>query len=73
MLTDYVHFGGSASGRVATYRRGSGRLLWDLDLGSPLVAVFLRTNQEMASVPFTSMEDATLDRLALTNDRDHLL
>uniref|UniRef100_A0A1B6MTN9 non-specific serine/threonine protein kinase n=1 Tax=Graphocephala atropunctata TaxID=36148 RepID=A0A1B6MTN9_9HEMI len=73
-ITNYgfIHFGCSSSGRVSTYERTSGRLLWDLDFGSPLVGVFLRANQDMASVPFTSVEDGTLDRLALGSDKDQL-
>ncbi|XP_046660602.1 serine/threonine-protein kinase/endoribonuclease IRE1 [Homalodisca vitripennis] len=73
-ITNYgfVHFGGSSSGRVSTYERASGRLLWDQDFGSPLVGMFIRANQDMASVPFTSVEDDTLDRLALGSDKDQL-
>ncbi|XP_054285066.1 serine/threonine-protein kinase/endoribonuclease IRE1 [Macrosteles quadrilineatus] len=68
----FVHFGASSSGRVSTYDRSSGRLLWDRDFGSPLVGVFLRQDQDVTSVPFTSVEDKTLDRLALSHDRDQL-
>ncbi|RZF48446.1 hypothetical protein LSTR_LSTR007931 [Laodelphax striatellus] len=76
---ELAHFGGSASGRVSTYDRRSGALLWEHDFGSPMVALYARSScgrncnygggQDLVSVPFASVDDATLDRLPLFHGR----
>uniref|UniRef100_A0A1B6C1J1 non-specific serine/threonine protein kinase n=1 Tax=Clastoptera arizonana TaxID=38151 RepID=A0A1B6C1J1_9HEMI len=69
---EFVHFGGSSSGRVTTFNRRSGVLLWEHNYGSPLIALYTRHNQELISIPFTSVEENTLDRLQFSNMRDKL-
>lgn len=55
-----------------TFDRHSGSLLWEQDYGSPLVAIYLRYGQDLTTIPFTSVEDTTLDKLPFTRDRDKL-
>lgn len=69
---DLVHFSSSSSGRVVTFDRHSGSLLWEQDYGSPLVAIYIRYGQDLMTIPFTSVEDTTLEKLPFTRDRDKL-
>ncbi|XP_075231687.1 serine/threonine-protein kinase/endoribonuclease IRE1-like [Lycorma delicatula] len=69
---ELVHFSGSSSGRVATFDRRNGALLWEQDYGSPVVALYSKGNQDLVSIPFTSLEETTLDRLPFSGDKDKL-
>ncbi|XP_012271622.1 serine/threonine-protein kinase/endoribonuclease IRE1 isoform X2 [Orussus abietinus] len=60
---DLVHFTTSSTGRVVTLNRRLGFLLWELDLGSPVIAAYTVSDDGLTSVPFTSVADGTLDHL----------
>ncbi|XP_066900695.1 serine/threonine-protein kinase/endoribonuclease IRE1 isoform X1 [Halyomorpha halys] len=66
----YVHVSGSASGRVRTFDRQSGLLLWEKDFGSPMVSLFWQWGQDVYSIPFTSAADSSLDSLPFILHRD---
>lgn len=57
---DFVHFTSTSSGRLITVDRRRGNLVWDGDLNSPVVAVYLLDNEGLISVPFTSLSNHTL-------------
>ncbi|XP_012256735.2 serine/threonine-protein kinase/endoribonuclease IRE1 [Athalia rosae] len=60
---ELVHFSTSSSGRLVTLDRRLGVALWELDLESPVVAVYTVNDDGLVSVPFTSVADDTLDHL----------
>lgn len=55
-----VHFTSTSSGRVITLDRRRGNLLWDGDLGSPVVGAYLLDPEGLISVPFTSLANHTI-------------
>lgn len=71
-FAELVHFSGSSSGRMSTFDRRTGALLWEQDYGSPVVALYSKGNQDLVSIPFTSLEEMTLRRLPFNADRDKL-
>lgn len=66
----YVHVSGSGSGRVKTFDRKTGQLLWESDFGSPMVSLYWQWAQDVYSVPFTSAADSSLDSLPFILHRD---
>lgn len=63
-FSDVIIFASSSTGRIlATNRRGS--LLWDQEIGSPLVSSYLMDAEGLLVVPFTSMANHTLAHLAV--------
>ncbi|XP_017884608.1 serine/threonine-protein kinase/endoribonuclease ire-1 isoform X2 [Ceratina calcarata] len=60
---DLVHFTTSSTGRVVTVDRRLGIMLWELDLESPVTALYLVKDDGLITVPFTSVADETLDLL----------
>ncbi|XP_066601348.1 serine/threonine-protein kinase/endoribonuclease IRE1-like isoform X2 [Prorops nasuta] len=60
---DLVHFTTSSTGRIVTLDRRLGVILWELDLGSPVIAAYTVNNDGLIAVPFTSIAEATLDLL----------
>lgn len=61
---DLVHFTTSSTGRVATVDRRLGRILWKLDLKSPVIAMYIVTKDGLLTVPFTSIADSLLEKFA---------
>lgn len=62
-FTDLVHFTTSSTGRIVTVDRRLGIILWELDVQSPVIAVYLVEEEGLLTVPFTSVADETLDLL----------
>ncbi|XP_051171210.1 serine/threonine-protein kinase/endoribonuclease IRE2 [Leptopilina boulardi] len=60
---DLVHFTTSSTGRVVTMNRRLLKVLWDVDLGSPVIAVYTVSKDGLTAVPFTSVAEEALDRL----------
>ncbi|CAG9832376.1 unnamed protein product [Diabrotica balteata] len=60
---DYVHFTSTSTGQVVTLNRRLGNLLWDKDLGSPVIGVYLLDSEGLLSLPFTSLANQTLSYL----------
>ncbi|XP_071565935.1 serine/threonine-protein kinase/endoribonuclease IRE1 [Temnothorax nylanderi] len=60
---DLVHFTTSSTGRVVTLDR-LGRILWKLDLKSPVIAMYTVTKNGLLMVPFTSIADPLLEKFA---------
>lgn len=58
--TEFLHFSGSSSGLTVTLDRESGTFMWQKDLTSPVVAVFLLSPEGLLSVPFTTVSDGVL-------------
>lgn len=60
MQTEWLHLSGSETGLTVTLDRNKGTFLWQKDLSSPVVAVFLLGPDGLLSVPFTTVSDGTL-------------
>ncbi|XP_011874492.1 PREDICTED: serine/threonine-protein kinase/endoribonuclease IRE1-like [Vollenhovia emeryi] len=61
---DLVHFTTSSTGRVVTVDRRLGRILWKLDLKSPVIAMYTVTKDGLLTVPFKSIADSLLEKFA---------
>lgn len=59
----YLHFTGSGSGLTVTLDRESGTFMWQKDLNSPVVAVFVLGPEGLLSVPFTTVSDGALKNI----------
>lgn len=59
-LIGYLHFSGSSTGLTVTLDRHTGTYIWQKDLNSPVVAVFLLGPEGLLSVPFTTVSDEAL-------------
>lgn len=64
-FSDLVHFSTSSTGRVVTLDR-LGKILWKLDLGSPMIAAYISSKDNLIAVPFTSVAEETFDHLLET-------
>ncbi|KZC13752.1 PREDICTED: serine/threonine-protein kinase/endoribonuclease IRE1 [Dufourea novaeangliae] len=60
---DLVHFTTSSTGRIVTVDRRLGIVLWELDVQSPVIAVYVVRKEGLLTIPFTSVADGTLDLL----------
>ncbi|KAJ9574851.1 hypothetical protein L9F63_007976, partial [Diploptera punctata] len=60
---EYVHFTASSTGRTLSLDRRVGSLLWECDYGSPVIAMYILENEELVSVPFTSVAEETMEHL----------
>lgn len=58
---DLVHFATSSTGRIVTVDRKLGIILWELDVQSPVIAVYIVREDGLLIVPFTSVADETLN------------
>lgn len=63
-MLELVHFTSSSNGRVVTLDKIRGSVLWDHDLGSPIIGVYTVEKEGLLAVPFTSMANHTLAHLA---------
>ncbi|CAG9094292.1 unnamed protein product [Plutella xylostella] len=65
MLNDYgiIHFTSTSSGRVMSFNRKTGDLVWALNFETPVVAAYLLDRDGLISVPFNSIGDDTLDHI----------
>ncbi|KAK9500618.1 hypothetical protein O3M35_001853 [Rhynocoris fuscipes] len=68
----YVHIGSSVSGRVRTWDRGTGELLWENDYGSPMVSIYKRHGHDIFTLPFSSIAESTFDLLPFSCKYDKL-
>ena len=62
-----MHFTTSSTGRVVTWNRRLAVSLWELDLGSPVIAAYAVNKDGLSRIPFTSVAEEALDKLL---DRD---
>ncbi|KAL0110554.1 hypothetical protein PUN28_013865 [Cardiocondyla obscurior] len=63
---DLVHFTTSSTGRVVTVDRRLSKILWKLDLKSPVIAVYtVAKDGGLLTVPFTSIADSLLEKFAI--------
>lgn len=63
LKTGYLHFSGSSSGLTVTLDRELGTFMWQKDMSSPIVAVFVLGPEGLLSVPFTTVSDAALKNI----------
>ncbi|XP_012535031.2 serine/threonine-protein kinase/endoribonuclease IRE1 [Monomorium pharaonis] len=61
---DLVHFTASSTGRVVTLDRRLGRILWKLDLKSPVIAMYTVTKDGLLTIPFKSIGDLLWEKFA---------
>lgn len=59
----YLHFSGSSSGLTVTLDRDSETFMWQKNLNSPVVAVFVLGPEGLLSVPFTTVSDDALKNI----------
>ncbi|XP_058791502.1 serine/threonine-protein kinase/endoribonuclease IRE1 isoform X2 [Phymastichus coffea] len=57
-----AHFTASSSGQVVTLD-SEGNILYDIDLGSPVIAVYAISKDGLITVPFTSVAESTINGL----------
>ncbi|XP_028168427.1 serine/threonine-protein kinase/endoribonuclease IRE1 isoform X2 [Ostrinia furnacalis] len=65
MLNDYgiIHFASTSSGRLMSFDRKTGDLVWSHNFETPVVATYLLDREGLISVPFNSIGDDTLDHI----------
>lgn len=59
----YLHFTDSSSGLTVTLDRELGTFVWQKDLSSPVVAVFVLGPEGLLSVPFTTVSERALKNI----------
>lgn len=70
LISDLVHLTTSSTGRVVTLDRRLGRVLWKLDLKSPVIAMYTVTKDGLLTIPFTSIADSLLEKFATDKPTD---
>lgn len=60
---EWLHLSSSATGLTVTLDREKGTLLWQKDLATPVVAVFLLGVEGLLSVPFTTVSEEALQNI----------
>ncbi|XP_063895238.1 serine/threonine-protein kinase/endoribonuclease IRE1-like [Helicoverpa armigera] len=65
MLNDYgiIHFTSTSNGRVMSFDRKTGDLVWSHNFETPVVAAYLLDRDGLITVPFNSIGDDTLDHI----------
>ncbi|KPJ08216.1 Serine/threonine-protein kinase/endoribonuclease IRE1 [Papilio machaon] len=65
MLNDYgiIHFASTSNGRIMSFDRKTGDLVWSHNFETPVVAAYLLDREGLISVPFNSIGDDTLDHI----------
>ncbi|XP_047529274.1 serine/threonine-protein kinase/endoribonuclease IRE1 [Vanessa atalanta] len=65
MLNDYgiIHFTSTSNGRIMSFDRKTGDLVWSHNFETPVVAAYLLDREGLLSVPFNSIGDDTLDHI----------
>ncbi|XP_063618788.1 serine/threonine-protein kinase/endoribonuclease IRE1 [Cydia splendana] len=65
MINDYgiIHFTSTSNGRVMSFDRKTGDLVWSHHFETPVVAAYLLDREGLISVPFNSIGDDTLDHI----------
>lgn len=64
LFIDLVHFASSSTGKLLTLNRRTGDLLWEIDLNSPVIAMYLLSLEGLIKVPFSSLSNHTIHYLA---------
>lgn len=60
---EWLHLSSSVTGQTVTLNRFKGTFMWQKDLQSPVVAVFLLGPDGLLSVPFTTVSDDALQNI----------
>lgn len=60
---EWLHLSSSVTGQTVTLNRFKGTFMWQKDLESPVVAVFLLGPDGLLSVPFTTVSDDALQNI----------
>ncbi|VDD93886.1 unnamed protein product [Enterobius vermicularis] len=60
----YQHFASSSDGHLLTVDASSGTVLWDRNLGSAIVAMYLLQNDGLHKLPYTVVGKETMEELA---------
>ncbi|XP_045535533.1 serine/threonine-protein kinase/endoribonuclease IRE1 [Papilio machaon] len=65
LLNDYgiIHFASTSNGRIMSFDRKTGDLVWSHNFETPVVAAYLLDREGLISVPFNSIGDDTLDHI----------
>jgi len=60
---DLAHFTDSSTGKLFTLDKVTGHVEWEVELRSPVVAMYQLAGESIASIPFTSVSQETLNNL----------
>ncbi|CAG4980142.1 unnamed protein product [Colias eurytheme] len=65
MLNDYgiIHFTSTSNGRIMSFNRKTGDLVWSHNFETPVIAAYLLDRDGLISVPFNSIGDDTMDHI----------
>ena len=63
IFLEFLHLTSSSSGRVSTFDRRKGTHLWQKDLTSPVVSVFLLASEGLLSIPFQTVSEDVLQEI----------
>ncbi|XP_038211674.1 serine/threonine-protein kinase/endoribonuclease IRE1 [Zerene cesonia] len=65
MLNDYgiIHFTSTSNGRIMSFNRKTGDLVWSHNFETPVIAAYLLDREGLISVPFNSIGDDTMDHI----------
>lgn len=69
---DLLHITGSSTGCVVTLDKRL-KILWELDLKSPVIAMYTVTKDGLLRIPFTSVADSFLERFTMEPSNDYQL
>lgn len=63
---EFMHVTSSTTGKIITMNKKSGNFLWELSddvYSSPIVAIFILTNEGFLSVPFTTVGENVIEKV----------
>ncbi|XP_029178141.1 serine/threonine-protein kinase/endoribonuclease IRE1 [Nylanderia fulva] len=69
---DLLHITGSSTGCVVTLDK-RWKILWELNLKSPVIAMYTVTKDGLVRIPFTSVADSFLERFTMEPSNDYPL
>lgn len=72
LFLDLLHITGSSTGCVVTLDKRL-KILWELDLKSPVIAMYTVTKDGLLRIPFTSVADSFLERFTMEPSNDYQL
>ncbi|XP_077295002.1 serine/threonine-protein kinase/endoribonuclease IRE1-like [Arctopsyche grandis] len=58
-----VHFTSTSNGKITSFDRKTGQIMWNLDMQSPVVAAYILDRDGLISVPFNTVGDDTMKHI----------
>ncbi|XP_065558599.1 serine/threonine-protein kinase/endoribonuclease IRE1-like isoform X1 [Artemia franciscana] len=60
---DLIHYTASSNGHIITFDRTDGSLLWQRDLGSPIISIMSSEDYSLVSIPFLTVSSDAIFRI----------